>query len=85
MIQVGVRPGDPPVRAAIDVFPRGLRVGSATVKKGWIRGHTNFAGSGGLTFLGEIHMTDDDPRVTASIRNDSGSEVSVVMQVSAFE
>lgn len=75
--------GDPAVRAAIDVFPSGPRKGSATIQSGWIRGHTNFPGSGGLRWDGDIPLTKEEPQVRATVRNDTGSEVSVTFHIEA--
>lgn len=76
--------GSGPVLASISLFPRGHRFGSEPLKTGWIRSPTDVNDSDALFWDGEITLKADGV-LEATIRNDTGTEVTLRLHVTGFQ
>lgn len=70
-----------PVRGTISLFPNGKRLGSQPLKGGWIRTPTTVPDSGSLSWDGDI-LVGEGAEVEATVRNDTGVEVTLLLRVS---
>jgi hypothetical protein len=83
-VRVNAPSGSVPVRVIVDVFPKG--VGSSySLDSRWVRGHSNFPGSGAFKWDGYAPLAErTQPKLQVLVRNDGGSNVTLALWVAGF-
>lgn len=79
-VAAGGLAGSGPLRISIDLFPRGRRTGSVTIASGWSRSPSQQPASLALRKHLDIRLGKEDPSIRAFVRNDTGGDITVVLQ-----